>query len=1068
MKRLTLTLVMLLSLVAASVAQRTIKGTVKEAKGEPLIGANVFIKGTSTGTATDIDGSYSLDVPSESAVIVFSYIGYTDQEIVVGSRQTLDVVLVEGVTLAETVVTALGISRSQKSITYSAQQVDGEKLRQIPSTSVNNALSGKVAGVQVRSQSAMSLDRDAAIRIRGAGSLTDKTPLYVVDGTPVASALDISVDDIQALTVLKGPSATALYGQRGDAGVIVIQTKKAKNKQGLGIEVNSGTFFDKVYILPRYQNSYAGGGSADLIEFNWEQGMPQEWKTFEGKFYHDYSDDASWGPRMTGQEYIPWYSWYVGTPAFGQTAKLVGQPNNIRDFYGTGVTLNNNVALSKGGEGYNVRLSFTNQNVKGMMPNTGANKNTINTTANFDLSKFLTAGVNLNISNHIINGEFNDGYGNQTTGSFNSWFHRDVDLDKVREYKGMKSPEGILASWNHNNPASYKTSPLAFYGANYWYNFYDYFDYIDSQQKRTRLFGDVSLTLKPFKNFQVQGWFRRNQVEVINETFGRSILETSGTQTGFKAFYTYNQGYVEPIAPFDPGKEDNFEVLASYNIRVGDLTFDAKGGGNIRKVQGSNIFGATLDGLNVPDLFTLANSKSTAAYGSGRVFKRVNSLYGTGTIGFKDMLYLDVAARNDWSSALPKDANSYFYPSVGVSFLFSELLGINSLSFGKIRGSWAQVGSDLAAYQLALNYGVFPNQWNGSFLMNTPDALIDPNIRPSLSSAYEGGVDLKFFRNRLGLSATYYKEKKIDEILNVPVSGASGFASKNINAGQVERDGVELTLEASPIASKLVNWNITFNWAKNQTKIIELAPGIDAIIRETGTFGTSSGARLVHQVGQLWGQLRGGGIKRNDAGIPILGADGQFIAVPDTYFGSVLPDWTGGLLNEVSVGNLFVNFNIDFSKGGVFYSLSDSWGKFSGLFEATAELNDKGNPSRDAVAVGGGVHVTGVDAEGKPVDKYIEAFDYWHQFRNKSIAEESVKPLDFVKLREVSIGYKIPTEKLGIKHINNLMVSFIARNPWLISSKTKDFDPSEIGQRYGENGQFPGTRSFGFNVKLGF
>jgi len=298
MKRLTLTFTTVLFVVVMSMAQRTVTGTVKEAAGEPLIGANVYLKGTTTGTTTDIDGRYSIDVPTESTVLIISYVGYTDQEVEVGNRQTIDVILAEGITLAETVVTALGISRSQKSITYSAQQVDADQLRQIPSTSVNNALSGKVAGIQVRSQSSMALDRDASIRIRGAGSLNDKTPLYVVDGTPVASASDVSVDDIQAMTVLKGPSATALYGQRGDAGVIVIQTKKAKHKQGLGIEVNSGTFFDKVYILPKYQNSYSGGGAADLIQFNWEAGLPDEWKVFDGKYYHDYSDDASWGPRM--------------------------------------------------------------------------------------------------------------------------------------------------------------------------------------------------------------------------------------------------------------------------------------------------------------------------------------------------------------------------------------------------------------------------------------------------------------------------------------------------------------------------------------------------------------------------------------------------------------------------------------------------------------------------------------------------------------------------------------------------------------------------------------------------
>ena len=1070
MKRLTLTLIMGLLCVGITLAQRTITGTVKDGKGEVLIGANVLVKGTTIGTTTDIDGHYSLNVPAEHNTLTITYVGFSDVDVNIGNSSVIDATLIEGITLQETVVTALGISREKKSLSYAAQQVGSDQLRQIPSTSINSALSGKIAGIQIRSQSAMALDRDATIRIRGAGSLNDKTPLYVVDGTPVASSSDVSLDDVESITVLKGPTATALYGQRGDAGVILIKSKKAK-KNDLGIDVNSGTFFDKVYILPRYQNSYAGGGSADLIEFKWQNGMPNEWKSLSGKYYPDYSDDASWGPRMVGQEYIPWYSWYVGTPRAGQTAKLVGQPNNIRDFYNTGVTLNNNVSLSKGGDGYNVRVSYTNQDVKGMLPGSSSKKNILNSSASFDLGKMLSAGININFSNQTILGEFNDAYSNQSSGSFNSWFHRDLDLKIIKEYQGLTSPEGILTSWNHNNPGSYLTSPLAFYGGNYWYNYFDYFENIKPSSKRNRLFGDINLTFKPFKNFTVQGFIRRNQIEVINESTGAAILQSSATQTGFKSFYATSTGFYEPsvgIGFNSPGKEDNYELLADYNHRAGSFTIDLKGGGNIRKNSLSIFAGNTVDGLSVPDLFTLANSKTTATITQLRGSKRVNSLYGSASIGFKDMLYLDATARNDWSSALPKNANSYFYPSLGVSFVFSELIKIPSLSLGKLRASWAKVGSDLDPYSLSLSYQVNPNQWNGSFLMNTPDALVDPNIKPSLSTSYEGGIDLRFLANRLGLALTYYNEDKINEILNVPVSGSSGFSSKTINAGEVNRNGIELSMNVVPVSSKKANWNITFNWARNKSKVIALAEGIDAVIRESGTFAGAFGARLVHQVGKSWGQVRGGGIKRNDAGLPIFDNDGFFQSAPDTYFGSVLPDWTGGVLNEVSVGNFFANFNIDFSHGGVFYSLSDAWGKYSGLFEVTALPNDKGNPNRDAVSVGGGVHVVGVDNDGKPVDRYVNAYDYWHQFYNKGIAETSILPLDFVKLREVNIGYKIPTDKIGIKAVKSLIVSFIARNPWLIYTKSKDFDPSEIGNRYGENGQFPGTRSFGFNVKFGF
>lgn len=1060
MKKSSLVLIAFFLAIGAALAQRTVRGTVTDVNGDGLIGANVLVKGTTVGTVTEVDGSYTLEIPAGSSVLVFSYTGFETQEVQMGVDDVINVTLAEGITLSEAVVTALGTPRSSKSLPYAAQQLSGEKLNAIPNNTVNNALSGKIAGVQVRGQSYMALGRDASIRIRGAGSLTDKEPLYVVDGTPT-SGIDINPEDIESMTVLKGPSATALYGQRGDAGVIVIKTKKGVKGKGIGLEVNQGTFWDKVYILPHYQNSYAGGGAADLIQFAWEEGMPEEWKTFEGKYHHDYSDDASWGPRMVGQEYIPWYSWYVGTPDFGKTEKLLPQPNNIRDFYNTGVTLNNNINLSQAGNGYSIRLSYTNQNIKGLLPNSGLNKHLLNANANFDLGKYVSAGANINVINQKLNGEFDDGYANQSSGSFNQWFHRHLDINKMRSLSGTKSPQGILASWNHNNPGNYLSSPLSFYGGNYWYNFYDYFDNLDQVENRDRIYGDVHVTFKPFKNFDITGYVRRNDRKSFFENKGNSVLETSATQTGFRAFYGTG---------FDNQREDNYEVLASYTNRFGALSLEARAGGNIR-VDTRNIYtGNTVNGLNIPDLFTLSNSK-TSPFGNSnfRSKKEVRSLYGIASFGFKDLLYLDMTARNDWSSALPVNANSYFYPSVGLSFVFSELLNIDFISFGKVRGSWARVGSDLDAYQLALNYGVGANQWNGNILMGTPNELVDPAIEPSLSSAYEFGGDIKFFTNRLGFSVTYYNENKINEILSVPVSGASGFGTKKINAGQVDRNGVEVSVQIIPVQTSNFNWDITLNFAKNNSKVIELAEGIDAIIQETGTFGTSFGARLVHRVGEQWGQIRGGGIKRNDSGVPMLTNDGQFIAVPDTYFGTVLPDFTGGLVNEISFKNLFVNLNLDYSKGGKFFSLSDSWGKFSGLFDETGGLNDKGNPVRDPVAVGGGVHVEGVNNEtGAPMDLYVDAFSYFHQFVNKNISEPSVLDLDYVKLREVSVGYQLPVKKIGLDFLQAASISLTARNPWLIYSKSKDFDPSELGQRFGENGQFPGTRSFGFNIKLGF
>lgn len=1077
MKKLLLVCACTLLGVASLLAQRTIRGTITDQAGEPLIGASVLVKGTTTGTVTDVDGTYALNLPDGASALIVSYTGFTSQEITIGASDVIDVALQQGILLEEAVVTALGIERSEKSVPYSVQTVDAEKLNTIRQTNLNNALAGKVAGVQIRSQASMALGRDANVRIRGAGSLNDKNPLYVVDGTPTSSN-DVNLDDVENITVLKGPSATALYGQRGDAGVIVITTKKGIKRPGIGIEFNQSSFVDKVYVLPKYQNAYAGGGVADLTRYTWEPGQPEEWKALDGKYYHDYSDDASWGPRIVGQEYIPWYAWYPGTQYTGKTEKLTAQPDNIRDFYETGVTNNTNVNLTQAGNGYSVRLSLTNQDVQGLIPNSSLSKYIVSTQTSVDLGKYFAFGANINYTMQTVKGEFADGYSNQSSGSFNQWFHRNLDINKLRELKNLKSPQGYAASWNHKNPGSYATSPLQFYGGNYWYNYFTYFDNTENINNRERLFGDVNLTFKLNDKFKITGFLRRNE---RNENFEDKLyylLQISGTQTGKKNYYGTGQTL---------DREDNYEVLATYADRFGDFSVEANAGGNVRKNTLKFTGGQSTvpnpqnyaDGLTVPDLFTLANAAKQPFTGVNfeganrtdyRSFKRVNSLYARGSFGFKDLFYLEASVRNDWSSALPKNANSYLYPSIGGSFVFSELLNnsIPFLSYGKLRGSWAQVGSDLDPYRLALNYGLGADQWSGNSLMTTPNTLVDPNIKPSLSAAFELGGDLRFFENRFGMSVTYFDETKTNEILNVQVAGASGFTFKTINAGKIERNGIELSLDVTPISTPDLNWNFGINFAHNNSKIIELTEGVDAIVQETGAFGTSYGVQLVHAVGKEWGQLRGGGIKRLN-GQPVVDGSGFFVREPNAYLGSVLPDFTGGFFNSLTYKNFVFNFNLDFSKGGQYYSLSNFWGTFSGLVAETAGVNDKGNPVRDPVADGGGVHVVAVDAEGKPVDTYVEAQDYYHQFANSQIAENSLFDLSFIKLREVSVGYMIPVKKIGFsKWLQTATISVVARNPWLIYAANRDFDASELGQSYGENGQFPGSRSLGFNLKLGF
>jgi TonB-linked SusC/RagA family outer membrane protein len=1075
-KNLLLSFLVFFSVVFAITAQeRKITGKVtssEERSGLP--GVSIQIKGTSKGVQTDANGAYTVMAP-EGATLVYSYIGLLTQEVAIGNRSVIDIELAnDSRQLNEVVVTALGVKRSEKSLTYASQGIKDENLNTIRQTNLNNAIAGKVAGIQVRSQSAVALGRDASIRIRGAGSLNDKAPLYILDGNPVGSA-DINLDDVENVNVLKGPAATALYGQRGDAGVILMTTKKGGANKGIGLEINQSTFVDNVYILPKYQNSYAGGASADLIKFAWEAGMPDAWKALDGKYYNEYSDDSSWGPRLVGQDYIPWYAWYPGTEYSYKTTKLLPNPGNIKDFFQQQIATNTNINFSKSGDNFSTRISATAQNQNGMLYNSKGTKYTVAVNNSLNLSPKVTVGLNLNYVDYTIKGQFDDAYSNNSTGSFNSWFHRHLDFAKLKELKDLRSAEGILASWNHNNPGAILNSPLDFYGGNYWYNPYTFFERIDNTESRRRLFGDVNLTYALTKDLKISGFARMNNGNGLIESKTPNILQNSATQTGLKAAYGTGQYYGNFTNNIWKPNETNFELQANYNKRFNDvISLDAMAGANLRKDVFRVVGASTVDGLVVPDYFALSNSVSTVSTNQFRSKKEVRSVYGSANLGYKDFLYLQASIRNDKSSALPLNANSYTYPSVGASIVFSEFLRtkLPALSYGKVRASWAQVGSDLDPYLLALNYSLDGDKFDGNALMNTPNALPDANIKPALSSSYEFGIDLKFLKDRYGVSATYYNEDKVDEIINVPIAGASGYTSKLINAGKLNRHGLELSFNATPVKSKNFTWNSILNWAKNTSTVDALAEGVDAIIARgadnnlaQGAFSGTSGASTVHQVGQKWGQIRGGGFTYKD-GVKVVSEDGIYVANPNQYLGSVLPDFTGGFVNTFDYKAFTLNANIEFSKGGKYYSLSDAWGSFSGLLARTAELNDKGNPLRDPVADGGGVHVVGVTIEGKAVDKYVDAQTYFHQFRTNRIAEEHVYDMSFVKVREVSLGYKIPVK--AVKFINRATVSLVARNPWLVYAKNRDFDPSEISNIYGENGQFPGTRSYGVNVKLGF
>jgi TonB-linked SusC/RagA family outer membrane protein len=1054
MKKLSMVFAMMLFVIGATIAQRSVTGTVTGQDGEPLIGASVLLKGTTVGTITDFDGNYELEVPEGPQTLVISYTGFTTVELEASSG-TLDVVLQEGVTLTEAVVTALGIEREKKSLGYAVQEVGGEALTMVRDQNVVSSLTGKVAGVQVISASGASIGGSAKIRIRGANGLYGGEPLFVVDGTPISNsnfsagyrgvdygnlASDINPDDIENVSVLKGPAATAIYGNRGANGVILITTKKGGKRNGIGVTVNSSVTSENVYILPEYQNEYAGGYTQSYISAV---------DPVDGKTYNvlNYAADESWGPRMDGSLYRPWWSWFAGDD-YGKQIPLTSNPDNVRNFFETGVTYNNSVSLSGGNENTTFRLSFTNVTQTGVIPNSKLGRNNLSLNASTKLTDKLTASANINVARTDALGRPTFGYnGNNAVMSFNQWFQRQLDMDRLRDYK---NPDGTFRSWNIRSATNLR--PL------YWDSpFFSVYENYPTDS-RDRYYGNISLSYEIVEGLTAAAFFRRDSYS--------QRIETRTATGGLD-----QDGYGETVIN---GVEDNYEFIAQYNKNFGDFTLDANFGANIRVNDYRSNSMSTVGGLNAPNLFNIKASIDRPSVSSFMSEKVVRSLYGGATLGYKSFAYLGFTVRNDWSSALPIDNNSYLYPSVTGSFVFSELMNSGVLSFGKLRASFAQVGSDIGAYNTNFTYGAgtpfgnFPS-------FGLPNTLINQDLKPALSSSYEGGVELKFFNNKIGIDFTAYRTDAVDQIITIAVPGSSGFSSAIINAGKIRSEGLELALTATVVETSDMSWDLTLNGARNNSQVLELADGLTNQRLDSWGWG---GLSINAPVGGEWGTFRGRGFSTYECngcaqeGEKIITEAGRYVWENNKELGGVLPDLTGGLRSMFSYKGLTLGAFLEFQVGGQFHSVTRMFNAYSGLGLETVGTNDKGNPIRDEVAAGGGVKVEGVLADGTPHTAYVDAQTY---FSNNLFAlnENWIYDASYLKLRELSLGYSIPKRVLGDLPIQNASISLIARNLWLIHANVDGIDPSEIspgsnGYVFQENGILPGVRSIGLNLKVGF
>ncbi len=1026
-------------------AQSTVTGIVVDDQGRSLMGATVSERGVrSYGTVTDADGSFALAVASK-AVIIIRYVGFIDQEFPVDTSSHLKVVMKPGLHLSEVVVTALGISREQKSLGYAVQQIERDQLTLTRETNLVSSLAGKIAGVQVTTASGASIGGSANIRIRGSNGLTGGSPLFVVDGTPISNsnfsasnlgtdfgnlAQDINPDDIDKVTVLKGPSATALYGNRAANGVVMITTKKGSAGSGLGITINSSVTTQDVYLTPEYQNEYAGGYDGQLQDFV---------DPVDGRSYKvlEYYADESWGPRMDGNMYRPWWSWYPGEH-YGTEIPLVANPNNVQDFFRTGLIFNNNVALNGSNDLGSFRLSYTNIHQDGVMPNSSLRRNNFMASSSLNLTNRLTVSANLNFVSTDGKGRPEFGYStNNPVLSFNQWFQRQLDIHRLRDYK---NPDGTFSSWNIRSPVNLR--PL------YWDSpFFSLFENY-STDSRERYFGNVTATYEITQDLSIEGSFRRDQYT--------QRIEKRGASGGLEEAF-YSERVVDAT-------EDNYDFLVKYNKGLRGFTLDAYAGGSLRNNQYHSNFAGTVGGLSAPNLFNLRASVDRPSLSSYISEKKVQSVYGAATVGYRGILYLGGTLRNDWSSALPVDQNSYLYPSANLSFVFSELFNSQIISLGKFRASFAQVGSDLGPYQTIQTFSAGrPYGSNASFAV--PRTLVNDELRPALSNSIEFGLDLRFLNNRFGVDVTYYKENNKDQILTLQVPGSSGYSSAIINAGNIQDQGVELSILATPIRSRRVNWELIFNLARNKSEVLELAEGLDNRVLSGFAFITINAP-----VGGEWGMMRGTAFSRVN-GVPVIDEAGQYVPLRDQDLGTFLPDYTGGLVNRVTVFGIEVAAFVDFQIGGQFHSITKMFNAYSGLSIETVGLNDKGVEIRAPVSEGGGIRVDGVRSDGTPHTVYVTPEEHYKGLF--FLHERWIYDASYVKLRELSIGYRLSEAMVAKMPLTSAKVSLVAHNLWLIHSEVEGIDPSELSPGsnpyvYHETGILPGVRSFGVNLQFGF
>ncbi|GMQ24611.1 SusC/RagA family TonB-linked outer membrane protein [Algoriphagus sp. oki45] len=1060
-----LTFGMLFILHLSLAQQQLVSGKVSDANNQPLPGATVLVKSTTRGTVTDVDGSYSIQAAS-GETLVFSFVGFEAVEVTIGSSSVINVVLTEGVALNEVVVTALGVERETKALGYSVQAVDGDRFTEARETNVINSLSGRVAGVQITNSSA-GLGGSSRVVIRGESSLNINAnqPLFVVDGVPISNNIvgssgsgnqevdygnaagEINPDDIESMTVLKGPAAAALYGSRAANGAILITTKSGKGKKGLGVQINSNTTFDKVLILPDWQDKYGQGNNG---QFEFVNGA--------GAGIAD-GVDESWGPQMDTGLLIPQFDSPRSVPGFrggdlnapaGSTitpTPWVSQPDNINDFFETGLTLANNVSIEGANDKSNIRLSFTNLDQKGIVPNTDLKRNTFALNGGINVTDKLKVNSIVNYQRTNSGNRPNISYGTENLMYLWIWYGRQINTRNLRDYwmPGLEGRQQFNYNYNyHDNP---------------YFNVYEN----TNGQSKDRIFGNVSLTYQFTPKLSLM---LRTGLDTYNELRDRK-----------RAFSTqrFPRGnYREDDVFFN---EQNSDFLLTYSETTKPVwSYSVALGGNAMR-QENRYVQTVAPQLLIPGIYNFTNTAVNLQVNQFTSEKRINSLYGFGQIGFKNILFLDVTGRNDWSSTLPADNNSYFYPSATLSAVISDMVELPSLfSFMKIRAAYAEVGNDTDPYALTnvFNPAV---AWGSIQAKSESNRLSNANLKPERTASFETGLDVRFFDGRLGLDFTYFDNRTRNQIIPIELDIATGYASRIINAGEIQNKGIEVVLSGRPVQSPSgFNWDFMANFTRTRGYVLELTEGLD-----TYTLTGRNGANIQARVGERMGNIYGVGFARvEDPNSPFFGqiihnSTGTPLRDPELKLqGNYNPDWMLGLQNTFSYKGLAVGFLFDFRYGGIVVSRTKTIGSTSGQLEETLFGRENGY---DLNVEGNGIISEGVvqNADGtfSPNTVKITSRNWHNRYYERNNVEAAKYDATFLKLREVTIGYTIPRRVLGKLPIQDLKISLVGRN-LALWTENPHFDPETLSMGGGtlipgvEDMAFPSTRNIGFNINLKF